>query len=117
VGASTDQAQEAIAREAVRIVAEFARGAPVPSCVNLTARSPARWLLVVRHYDKVGVLAGVLELLRRGRINVQEVDNRVFDGAQAAVCRLRLDERPGDELLAELAARRDEILHVELTEA
>jgi D-3-phosphoglycerate dehydrogenase len=38
VGASTDQAQVAIAQEAVRIVAEFTRTGSAPNCVNLPAR-------------------------------------------------------------------------------
>jgi D-3-phosphoglycerate dehydrogenase len=96
-------------------VAEFAAGRPVPNCVNLAARSPAAWQLVVRHHDRVGVLAGVLDLLRERGINVQEVDNRVFDGAHAAVCRLLLDEKPGDDVVRALDGR-EEILRVELRE-
>ena len=74
IGASTAQAQEAVAEEAVRIVGAFAAEGSVPNCVNLTVRSPARWQIVVRHHDRVGVLASVLNLLKENEINVQEVD-------------------------------------------
>jgi D-3-phosphoglycerate dehydrogenase / 2-oxoglutarate reductase len=54
IGASTEQAQEAIAEEAVRIIGEYARTGRVPNVVNLAKRSPATHLLVVHHYDRVG---------------------------------------------------------------
>src|SRR5207244_6182208 len=41
IGASTDQAQEAIAAETVRIVRIFKDTGPVPNVVNLAQRTPA----------------------------------------------------------------------------
>jgi D-3-phosphoglycerate dehydrogenase len=114
IGASTEQAQAAIAEETVRIIRSFRDSGEVPNCVNLAVRSPAQCQLVVRHYDKVGVLAQVLDALREARINVQEIENEIFDGAKAACARIRLDERPPESLLAALRERRDDILHVEL---
>src|SRR5262249_2658655 len=52
IGASTEQAQEAIAEETVRIIREYARTGRVPNVVNLAKRSPATHLLVVRHHDR-----------------------------------------------------------------
>ena len=69
---------------------------------------------MVRHYDKVGVLAGVLDALREASINVEEIENEIFEGAKAACARIRLDERPPESVLAALRERRDDILHVEL---
>src|SRR6185503_11476581 len=83
IGASTQQAQDAIAEEAVRVVKEFLATGDVPNCVNLAERTPARWLLVVRHFDRVGVLAEIFGSLRRAEINVQRTHNIVFAGAQA----------------------------------
>lgn len=100
IGASTDQAQEAIAAEAVRIVREFLQSGSVPNCVNLAEHTPARVLLVVRHFDKVGVLAGIFDKLRAAGINVQRTGNIVFAGAQAAVARIELEAHPGDAVLA-----------------
>jgi D-3-phosphoglycerate dehydrogenase len=84
IGASTDQAQEAIAAETVRIVQEFKKHGKVPNVVNLAQRTPATHRLVVRHLDRPGVLAGVLEALKAEQINVQEMENIVFEGAAAA---------------------------------
>src|SRR5512138_3511794 len=69
MGASTAQAQEAIARETVRIVESYVRTGQVPGCVNVARRTPARARLVVRHFDKVGVLANVLAIVREAGIN------------------------------------------------
>jgi D-3-phosphoglycerate dehydrogenase / 2-oxoglutarate reductase len=113
IGASTAQAQDAIAAETVRILACFVRDGSVPNCVNVARKSPARARLLVRHHDKVGVLANVLGAIREAGINVEEVQNTVFDGAAAACCAIQLDERPGEALLELIRSRRDEIIFVE----
>jgi D-3-phosphoglycerate dehydrogenase len=112
IGASTAQAQEAIARETVRIVAAFVRSGQVPNCVNVARKTPAKARLVVRHYDKVGVLANVLGVIREAGINVEEVRNTVFEQAQAASCAIDLDERPPEALVERIRARADEVLFV-----
>jgi D-3-phosphoglycerate dehydrogenase len=113
IGASTAQAQDAIARETVRIVESFLRTGQVPNCVNVARKTPARSRLVVRHYDKVGVLANVLGLIREAGINVEEVRNTIFEEAQAASCAIDLDDAPPPELLERIRARRDEVLFVD----
>src|ERR1019366_1051182 len=75
VGASTEQAQNAIAAEAVRICREFATHASVPNCVNIERHTPAKVQLLVRHYDKVGVLAEVLGAIRNHGLNVEDMTN------------------------------------------
>ena len=89
IGASTEQAQEAIADEAARIVNTYAATGRVPNCVNIAQRSPATHLLTVRHLDRVGVLASVLSEARAAGWNVQEMENLIFEGAQAACARIR----------------------------
>jgi D-3-phosphoglycerate dehydrogenase len=113
VGASTAQAQDAIAAETVRILACFVRDGTIPNCVNLAKRSPARARLMVRHHDKVGVLANVLGAIREAGINVEEVHNTVFEGAAAACCAIQLDERPSPALLERIRSRREEIIFIE----
>jgi len=113
IGASTAQAQDAIAAETVRVLASFARDGSVPNCVNVARKSPARARLMVRHHDKVGVLANVLGAIREAGINVEEVQNTVFDGAAAACCAIQLDERPSDALLELIRSRRDEVIFVD----
>ncbi len=114
VGASTEEAQDAIAEEAVRIVRVFLREGHAENCVNLARTTPARCQLVVRHHDKVGVLAGVLDLLRKEGINVQRVENIIFDGAKAAFAKIEIERRPSEQAVAELSGRKDEILGLEL---
>jgi D-3-phosphoglycerate dehydrogenase / 2-oxoglutarate reductase len=114
IGASTEQAQEAIAEEAIRIIQTFLRTGVVLNCVNLAGRTPAKWQLVVRHYDRVGVLAFVMDQIRRAGINIEEVQNVIFDGAAAASCRIQLDADPGADLLASLKAGNSDILGLEL---
>jgi D-3-phosphoglycerate dehydrogenase len=102
IGASTDQAQEAIAAETVRIVRLFKETGRPANVVNLARESPATHLLAVRHYDRVGVLAAVFDHLKRGGINVQETENIVFEGARAAIARIHVDRAPGDDVLGAL---------------
>ncbi len=96
IGASTDQAQEATAAETVRIVKTYRDTLRAPNVVNLARKSPATHLLVVRHFDRVGVLATVFDFLKRAGVNVQETENLVFEGAHAAVARIHVDQRPAD---------------------
>ena len=86
IGASTAQAQEATATEAVRIIEAYAREGRVPNCVNLAVQSAASHLLTVRHLDRVGVLASVLDKVRQANGNVQEMENLVFAGDNGAAC-------------------------------
>ena len=113
IGASTEQAQEAIAEEAFRIVETFVKTGEALNCVNLAKRTPAKWQLVVRHYDRVGVLAFVLDVIRRANINVEEVQNIVFDGAAAASCRIQLNAEPGADVLGAIAKGNPDIIGLE----
>ncbi len=115
VGASTNQAQAAIADETVRIVRSFVERGEVPNCVNLATRSPAAFQLLVRHLDQVGVLAEVLGAIRRHDINVEEMENTIFEGARAASAKIRLGARPPAELLDEIRERAA-VLHVDVVE-
>jgi D-3-phosphoglycerate dehydrogenase len=113
IGASTHQAQEAIAEEAIHIVETFVKTGVVLNCINLATRTPAKWQLIVRHYDRVGVLACVMDQIRRANSNIEEVHNVIFDGAAAACCRIQLDTEPGDELLAAIKDGNPDIISVE----
>ena len=116
IGASTDQAQEAIAAETVRIVKEFKETGQVPNVVNLAQQTPATHRLVVRHLDRPGVLAGVLDAIKAEQINVQEMENIVFDGAAAAVARINLDNAPTKECLNKLRTGNADIIELDLLE-
>jgi D-3-phosphoglycerate dehydrogenase / 2-oxoglutarate reductase len=57
----------------------------------------------VRHLDKVGVLARVLELLREAGLNVEHMQNRIFAGGEAAVATIDVAGTAPTDLLAHLA--------------
>jgi len=110
IGASTDQAQDAIAAETVRIITCYKDTGKVPNVVNLAKKTPATHMLVVRHVDRPGVLAHVFDRLRSNAINVQETENVIFEGAQAAVARINIDGKPPDGLLREIYSGNSDIL-------
>jgi len=113
IGASTEQAQNAIAEEAFHIVETFVKTGEVLNCVNLSKRTPAKCQMVVRHYDRVGVLASVLDHLRRVNINVEEVKNVIFDGAAAANCTIQLSAEPGADVVAVMKNLNHDIISIE----
>ena len=108
IGASTMQAQEATGAEAVRVIDTYANSSVVHNCVNIAVQSSATHLLTVRHLDKVGVLAKVLDVVRKCNLNVQEMENQVFTGSRhAAVARIRLVGTPPKELPSLLEGIQD----------
>jgi len=113
IGASTEQAQDAIAEEAVRICREYMLTGRPPNVVNVEVRAPAHSELVVRHYDKVGVLAQVLGIIRKYGINVAEMNNTIFQGQKAAVAAIRIGSEPPKALLDEIGALDELVIQVE----
>lgn len=111
IGASTNQASESVAEEVVRIVESFVTTGRPLNTVNLCEHTSATHHLVIRHYNHVGVLASVLDLLRADGINVEEMENTIFDGTKAACCTLSLDSPANDDLLERIRKHQD-VLHV-----
>ena len=102
IGASTDQAEEAIAEETVRVAKTFLETGKPVNAVNprkLHSGVP----LVIRHYNRVGVLASVLGELRAEGINIEEMENTIFEGELAACCALVLDKTPSEALMQRIA--------------
>lgn len=114
IGASTDQAQEAIAAETVRVIRSYKETGRVPNVVNLALRTPATHMLVVRHRDRPGVLAHVFDHLRRDNLNVQETENIVFEGAEAAVARINLDGAPSAPLCERIKTLNADVLDLQV---
>jgi D-3-phosphoglycerate dehydrogenase / 2-oxoglutarate reductase len=115
VGASTDQAQVAIAHEVIRIVQAFQASGEVPNVVNRLARSSASHVLVIRHRNRPGVLAHVFGVLANAEINVEEVENIIYHGAQATLARIHLDGQPGNGALERIKSGNADIISVELS--
>jgi D-3-phosphoglycerate dehydrogenase len=101
IGASTAQAQRAIAAGVTEIVDAFMSG-EARHCVNLDPDRLGSVTLTVRHLDRVGVLAQVLDELRSAGLNVEHMVNRVFRGGEAAVATIDLADEATDDLLAAL---------------
>jgi len=113
IGASTAQAQEAIAEEAGRVIVEYSRTGDVPNCVNLATKTAATHQITIRHLDKVGVLAKVLNEISVASWNIQEMENVVFDEAKAACAYIRFDGVPDDAVVDRISAL-DDVLAVNI---
>jgi D-3-phosphoglycerate dehydrogenase len=111
VGASTDQAQAAIAAETIRIVREYMVTGHVPNCVNRAASTPATTLLTVRHLNRPGVLAHIFYILGQAHINVEDMENVIYHGAKAACARIQLDDKPANDVV-EALRKNDNVLSV-----
>ncbi len=114
VGASTDQAQVAIAHEVVRICEAYIETGAVPNCVNRQARSRATHVISVRHQNKPGVLAHVFAVLSGAGINVEEVENIIYYGALATIVRIHVSSEPPAEAMSAIRAGNEHIISVEL---
>lgn len=115
IGASTDQAQIAIAHETIRIVQVFVETGDAPYCVNRLARSGATHVLSVRHRNRPGVLAHVFRTLSDENVNVEEVENIAYHGAEAAAARVHLATAPSAGALERIRTGNDNIISVDLT--
>jgi D-3-phosphoglycerate dehydrogenase / 2-oxoglutarate reductase len=103
IGASTEQAQRAIAAGVTEIVDAFVAG-EARHCVNLDPSRLGSVTLTVRHLDRVGVLAQVLDQLSTAGLNVEHMENRVFRGGEAAVASIDVAGQTSDDLLDALRA-------------
>ena len=114
VGASTDQSQEAIAAEAVRVILTYIDTGNVENCVNLASRTPATSLLSIRHMNRPGVLAHVFQVVGDAKINVEEMQNIIYDGAEAACAMIQLSDQLSAEQLQAIL-QNESVLSVEST--
>ncbi len=115
VGASTEQAQVAIAHDVIRIVQAFKTSGEVPNVVNRLARSSATHVLTIRHRNRPGVLAHVFGVLAGAAINVEEVENIIYHGAHATLARIHLDGQPEADALARIRHGNPDIISAELS--
>ncbi|HEY2760252.1 MAG TPA: ACT domain-containing protein, partial [Pirellulales bacterium] len=83
--------------------------------VNIAKQTPATCILEVRHRDRPGVLARVLDAISGARINVQEMENVVFEGAEAAVANIHLETAPADNILESLRRSEPDVFEIRVT--
>lgn len=110
IGASTKQAQLAVASDAVDIVRGYLKEGKVRNWLNRCEHTEAPWKLVVRHYDKPGVIANVMSELKSADINAQELENVIFEGKKTACCTIQLDSKPSKEIYQKINTRHDEVI-------
>ena len=103
IGASTEQAQTAVAEGTAEVVEAYRSGIAL-DCVNLEKVPKRTATLSVRHHDRVGVLACVLQELSRRHLNVANMQNRIFSGSEAAVAIIEVAGAIDEELLRALEA-------------
>ena len=115
IGASTDQAQFAIAEEVVKIIRAFCEDGLVPNCVNKASSSNAHTLLTVRHRNRPGVLANVFRIISESKINVEEMENILYQGAEAACARIQVDGAITTDIMSSIRSCCEDILSVEET--
>jgi D-3-phosphoglycerate dehydrogenase len=113
IGASTEQAQMAVAEETVRIVAHFKQSGQALNCVNMQAPR-SKCMLVVRFHNKPGGLAHVFHHLAEANINAEEMDHVVYDGGMAAVAHIRIDKSPTEDTLARIRTGHPNVMGVDL---
>lgn len=113
-GASTRQAQQSITDEAVRIIRVFLQDGQVPHCINRREAGTTDALLTIRHLNRPGVLAHVFQVLSDAGLNVEDMENVMYEGANAACARIRLHQPPGAGQM-EAIAGNPQILAVELS--
>ncbi len=116
IGASTNQAQNAVAEETFRIIADYINLGEVSNWVNRCKKTAAKYQLVVRHFDKPGVLSKVLKLLSEEKINAQEMENVIFDGESTACCTIKLDSRPSENTLETISNSHEDVINSTLVE-
>jgi D-3-phosphoglycerate dehydrogenase len=96
------------------VIRTYKETGKAPNVVNLATSTPATHRLVVRHRDRPGVLAHVFEHLRNGNLNVQETENVIFEGADAAVARINLDGNPPPALREAIERGNPDILSLQI---
>ncbi len=99
IGASTNQAQNAVAAETIRIIMDYINSGVIAHWVNKAKVSDTCYKLAVKHYDKPGVLASVFEVLRTSDINIEEIENIIFEGGLVALCSMKLNTPATSDML------------------
>ncbi len=110
IGASTTQAQEAVAAGVVQIIDEYVAG-NIINTVNLELQVLGTKTLSIRHLNRVGVLAAVLSIVRDAGHNVRQMTNHIFQGAEAAIAILQIEGEITPETIAQLE-NTETVIHV-----
>ena len=111
IGASTQQAQDAVAEMVVRIVARYIALGEVQNVVNHRSDSAPEHVIEVYHRNHVGVLAGVLSVIRDHQINVLGMHNTIFAGSEGACARIEVASPLPQGAIEEITHGSEAIFH------
>lgn len=107
IGASTEQAQNAVAAETVKIIKDYVHSGIIAHWVNRAKITDAHYQLVVKHYDRPGVLASILAVIREGSINIEEIENVIFEGGVVACCTMKLMTGATADMLKKITSNQN----------
>jgi D-3-phosphoglycerate dehydrogenase len=113
IGASTTQAQESVADGMIEVIDAYASGAMI-NCVNMASGPSGASCISVRHRDRVGALAKILNAISGNGHNVEQMQNQLFAGGDAAVATINVDGTPSRATL-DIIEAIDEVIAVSLT--
>ena len=113
IGASTQQAQDATVEKTIEVIDSF-RDGNVINCVNMAKERIGSSTLTIRHYDKVGVLAEIFEIFRKEDLNVETMQNKIFEGSKAALATIDVSGEVSKDALMQLK-RINNVIHVQLS--
>lgn len=116
IGASTEEAQNAVGEEVVRIVKEYKASGDVLNCVN-APQTDSACLLIVRLVNKPGSLASVFQQLASEQVNVEEMDHVVYSNEKAAGAHIRLSKAPSETTLEKIRNDNAHVLGVDILPA
>ena len=86
----------------VRIVKTYNETGQVLNCVNREKAAVAKQVLVIRHFNKPGVLAHVLGHLNEVNINVLEMNNVVLTGGVSCCAYISINDAPPPGLISKI---------------
>ena len=70
--------------------------------------------MTIRHLNRPGVLAAICEVLSRGELNIEDMENVIFTGGEAASVRIRVSGVPDEDLVQEISSRPN-VLSIDIT--
>jgi D-3-phosphoglycerate dehydrogenase len=77
--------------------------------VNRLHKTPAQYLVSVHHRNRVGVLAAVLQVIKENGINVDVMENVLFEGGEGACANIQIESALSPAALEQIHAAHEDI--------
>ncbi len=69
-------------------------------------------MLSIHHRNRVGILAGVLDIIRDANNNVEVMENVIFNGTEVACARIQMDGKLVKDDLLKIRESSEDIISV-----